>query len=347
MNGNTTIISRAADYAAKKGMIVLAAAGNDGTGSWHFISAPADADSIITVGAVNNSGTIAGFSSYGPSSDGQVKPTLAAVGEGAVIANPSNGLPGFGNGTSFACPNLAGITTCLWQAYPEINNMGIIDAMQQSATKFSTPDDRVGYGIPDMKKSYVILFRRLFGIQGSNVVNCKTNLQWNGKSDTGIIYTLERKLATDPDYIAINTQAGSAVNYIVRNFTYTDDLSALALGIIKYRIRVKVSTDTTFYADSVTVSYTQSCNVPFKDSIVISPNPVKDLLKVKVIRNNAVKVAIVVNTMAGQKIYTSINQQAPGVKTYTVPMKEMSRGTYLVSVFMDDKKEITKKILKL
>jgi serine protease AprX len=156
MNGNTTIISNAADIAAKKGMLVVVAAGNDGGGSWHYISAPADADSVLAIGAVNTSGVVGGFSSYGPSSDGQIKPGVAAVGVGAVVANTTTGQPSFGNGTSFACPNMAGLSTCLWQAFPEVNNMNIISALQQSATRATNPDDRVGYGIPDMKKAFVL-----------------------------------------------------------------------------------------------------------------------------------------------------------------------------------------------
>lgn len=68
-----------------------------------------------------------------------------------AVANTSTGMPVFGSGTSFACPNMAGLSTCLWQAFPEVNNMSIIDALQQSASRFSNPDNRVGYGIPDVK----------------------------------------------------------------------------------------------------------------------------------------------------------------------------------------------------
>ncbi len=344
MNGNTTIIAKASDMAAKKGILVLASAGNDGNGGWHFIGTPADADSIIAVGAVSVTGAVAGFSSYGPSSDGQIKPSVAAVGAGAVIANPSNGQPTFGNGTSFSCPNMAGIATCLWQAFPEVNNMSIIDVLQKSASKALSPDDRVGYGIPDMKKAFVLLEKKLYTQQAA-INNCKTVLQWAAKTDTGITFIVERKLASGVNYAVINTQVGTG-SFALRNFSYTDDLASVALGSIKYRISMKVSADTTFYLDSVTVNYSQTCNVTVVEKITISPNPVSDKLTVKIVKNNAAKVSIVVHTASGQKIYTVINQQAAGTQTYTIPMKEMSRGAYFVSVFIDDKKEITKKILR-
>ncbi|HEV8082508.1 MAG TPA: S8 family serine peptidase [Chitinophagaceae bacterium] len=148
MDGNTTIVARAADLAAKKGMIVVVAAGNEGTNSWHYIISPADADSVVTVGAVNSSGVPANFSSYGPSSDGQVKPTAASVGVATALSS-TGGTIGAGNGTSFATPNLAGLITCLWQAFPEYSNMEIIQAVMKSSSIYSSPDDRIGYGIPN------------------------------------------------------------------------------------------------------------------------------------------------------------------------------------------------------
>ncbi len=153
MNGHTTMIAKAATLAAEKGMIVLAAAGNEGDNSWHYIVTPADADSIITVGAVDRSGIVASFSSYGPSSDGRVKPTAASVGSGTALSSTTGPIQ-VGYGTSFATPNLAGLVTCLWQAFPEFTNMQIIEAVKKSSSIYNNPDDRIGYGIPDFKKAF-------------------------------------------------------------------------------------------------------------------------------------------------------------------------------------------------
>ncbi|MDE3183574.1 MAG: S8 family peptidase [Bacteroidota bacterium] len=153
MNGHTTMIAKAATLAAKKGMIVLAAAGNEGDNSWHYIITPADADSIITVGATDVSGNVASFSSYGPASDGRVKPTAASVGSGTALSSTTGPIQ-VGYGTSFATPNLAGLVTCLWQAFPEFTNMQIIEAVKKSSSIYNNPDDRIGYGIPDFKKAF-------------------------------------------------------------------------------------------------------------------------------------------------------------------------------------------------
>ena len=159
MNGHTTLIAKEATMAARKGMIVLAAAGNEGNNSWHFITTPADADSIISVGAVNNLGEPASFSSYGPTSDGRVAPVAASVGEGTFVSS-TTGPIGSGNGTSFATPNLAGLVTCLWQAFPEFTNMEIINAVKKSSSIYNDPDDRIGYGIPDFEKAYDDLYQQ-------------------------------------------------------------------------------------------------------------------------------------------------------------------------------------------
>ncbi|RNI36590.1 T9SS C-terminal target domain-containing protein [Hanamia caeni] len=153
MNGHTSMIAKAATLAAKKGMIVLAAAGNEGDDSWHYITTPGDADSIITVGAVDTLGIPAPFSSYGPSSDGRVKPTAASVGSGTAISSTSGTIQA-GSGTSFATPNLAGLVTCLWQAFPDFTNMQIIDAVKKSSSIYNAPDNRIGYGLPDFKKAF-------------------------------------------------------------------------------------------------------------------------------------------------------------------------------------------------
>ena len=153
LDGNTTIVARAADFAAKKGMIVVVAAGNEGNSAWHYITTPADGDSVVAVGAVNSSGVIGSFSSYGPSGDGQVKPAVASVGVGTALSSTTGPIM-TGNGTSFATPNVAGLITCLWQAFPEFTNMEIIQAVEKSSSIYTTPDDRIGYGIPNFHIAY-------------------------------------------------------------------------------------------------------------------------------------------------------------------------------------------------
>ncbi|HMK04347.1 MAG TPA: S8 family serine peptidase [Ferruginibacter sp.] len=276
MDGNTTISAKGADLAAKKGILLVIAAGNEGSGSWHYIITPSDADSVMAVGAVSTSGVVGGFSSYGPSGDGQVKPSVAAVGVGAIVANTFNGQPTSGNGTSFACPNMAGLTTCLWQAFPEVNNMNIISTMQQSATRATNPDNRVGYGIPDMKKAFVMLIKQLFTKQTPLVANCGVSLQWNVKTDSVISVVVERKLPADINYTTVSTQT-SAGAFLARNFTFSDDLRTFTASGVKYRFKMIIAADTSFYLDSVTVNFTPKPALGIDKAITICGTSTVDL----------------------------------------------------------------------
>jgi len=175
MNGQTTLIAKEASMAARKGIIVLAAAGNEGDNSWHFITTPADADSIISVGAVNDSGIVAPFSSYGPSSDGRVEPVAASVGEGTFVSSTTGPIV-TGNGTSFSTPNLAGLVTCLWQAFPELTNMQIINEVEKSSSIYNDPNNRIGYGIPDFEKAYDDLNQQRI-LQNADSILGNTNIK--------------------------------------------------------------------------------------------------------------------------------------------------------------------------
>ena len=154
LDGRTTRASCAATIAARKGMLVCVAAGNDGDKSWKKIGIPADADSILAVGAVDIDGVIGGFSSFGPSADGRVKPDVCAVGVNTAVVSPY-GFSMYGSGTSFACPLIAGFAATLWSAMPQKSNMQIRDLILRSSDRYTNPSvNRYGYGIPDAMKAY-------------------------------------------------------------------------------------------------------------------------------------------------------------------------------------------------
>lgn len=155
MDGNTTVVTKGADIAAQKGILVVNSAGNSGGGGWWYIGAPADADSVFTIGAVDGSGNRAYFSSVGPTFDRRIKPTVSAQGSGSAIFSPG-GL-GYGSGTSFSSPITCGITACLWQALPDLNNMEIIELMKATASQANNPDSLLGWGIPNVKSALTSL----------------------------------------------------------------------------------------------------------------------------------------------------------------------------------------------
>lgn len=151
MDGNTTIITVAADIAASKGMLVVNSAGNSGNSEWYYITAPADGDSVLAVGAVGADSVLAFFSSHGPSADGRMKPNVVAQGYASVVCNLENGIR-FANGTSFSAPILSGMAASVWSAMPEVPSMDLFNMIQSSAHMYYNGDNNYGYGIPDFNK---------------------------------------------------------------------------------------------------------------------------------------------------------------------------------------------------
>lgn len=196
LDGNTTIITIGADIAAQKGMLVVNSAGNEGDEAWKYISAPADGDSVLTVGAVFPDGTYAQFSSVGPTADGRIKPDVATQGVNVIVAILPSGISQ-GSGTSFACPILSGAAACLWQANPTYSNMEIYNAIKSSANRASNPDNLTGWGIPDFVKANSILVGEIDKINYSSNITCFPNpfsdyliAQFNSKIDKDTIIRL-------------------------------------------------------------------------------------------------------------------------------------------------------------
>ena len=155
LDGKTALISRTASMLAGKGIILINSAGNLGMGPWKKITFPADAQDILTVGAVNNDRKNAPFCGVGPTQDGRVKPDVTALG------SPASLISGRGTiirdmGTSFSTPIVAGLVACLWQALPNKTALEIIDLIRQTSSQYQYPDNVYGYGIPNFWRAYMI-----------------------------------------------------------------------------------------------------------------------------------------------------------------------------------------------
>ena len=151
MDGNTAVTTIGIDIAVGLGMVCVTAAGNEGNDqNWYYIIAPADADSVIAVGAVGENGVIASFSSHGPTFDGRIKPEVCARGSYTWCINP-NSTTTYSqlSGTSLACPLVGGAVALIIQAQPGWSAMQVREAILMTASQSSDPDNTYGYGIMD------------------------------------------------------------------------------------------------------------------------------------------------------------------------------------------------------
>lgn len=157
LDGQTALISRAAAWAAAKGLLVVNAAGNEGHKPWQTLAAPADVAAVLTVAASDPTGQKANFSAVGPTADGRLKPDVAALGTATAYASMVRYEVGLGEGTSYACPVIAGLTAALKQAYPKVNNALLHQTIRASGHQAAQPDTLLGYGLPNFWKAYQLL----------------------------------------------------------------------------------------------------------------------------------------------------------------------------------------------
>lgn len=153
MDGNTALITKAADIAVSKGIIVVISSGNDGSNSSHnTLNAPADADSVITVGAVRSNRQRAGYSSVGPTTDGRIKPEVMAMGTNNYTARFGPGSSGYINsssGTSLACPMVAAVCALMLSVNPDLTPVEVKEILKSTADNSTSPNNLIGWGIVD------------------------------------------------------------------------------------------------------------------------------------------------------------------------------------------------------
>ncbi len=173
LDGNTAVGSIAADIASAKGILVCNSAGNSGESNFPWNGAPADADSVFSIGSVRLNGSRASSSSIGPTADGRIKPAVMACGYGATVASGSAGIAiNGGYGTSYSSPIMTGMITCLWQAFPDLKVMELQEAIKESASHSDDPDNFMGWGIPDfLQAAWLITSINKPEIEGNQLVH--------------------------------------------------------------------------------------------------------------------------------------------------------------------------------
>jgi subtilisin family serine protease len=221
MDGKTAIITKAAEIAVSKGVIVVNSAGNEGScSSWRIITAPADGPNVIAIGAVTSTGGVAGFSSRGPTADDRIKPDVMAMGVGVRVVSPSSTSSyGFNNGTSLSCPLAAGVVAQILSAHPETTPLQMMNALRSTASMADAPDNDFGYGIINARAAITSL-----GPAFSNVPRADTLLG-------GVFDVTMRVLSRDgiqPGSMKMYYAPRSSSVFLTVTMTQVDSISYIA-----------------------------------------------------------------------------------------------------------------------
>ncbi len=235
MDGKTSFVTRAANIAAGKGILVVNAAGNEGSDPWHYIGAPADADSVLSIGGTDpETGYHIGFSSYGPTTDKRMKPNVSAYGH--VIAAAPAGLTST-QGTSFASPLVAGFAACAWQTNRSLSNMQLFKEIEESGSLYPYFDYAHGFGIPQaghfLNKNQTPIAPTFRIIENGDSVNIVVNKDLVNKTatygNTGYksVKRNENEPGNSQEYLYYNIMNKSGVldNYYVLDVTHSEVLT--------------------------------------------------------------------------------------------------------------------------
>lgn len=235
MDGKTTVITRAAQYAADRGIVVVCSAGNEGSLAWQTITAPADAVDVLSVANVTSTGVRVGSSSIGPSADGRIKPDVAALGAGTSVIKP-NGSVGTASGTSLSAPLVTSLVAGVWERYPLFTAREVMDVIRKSASLSKNPNNQLGYGIPN----FMAVVNYLEATDQAQAFEVFPNPVLSADNDTLTIRP------SDPEeipscFIELLTSEGrqlfdGEVSFSWLNRTYQARLNELAPGVYFLRI---------------------------------------------------------------------------------------------------------------
>ena len=242
LDGKTTRVTRGANIAATRGMLVFASAGNEGNKAWKYIGAPSDGENVIGVGAMNKDTIAASFSSFGPAFGGQTKPNVSAIGWNTYM-QLSSGTLGYANGTSFSSPVMAGMAACYWQSVRHVPAAEIKKTLEKFSHLYANPDVRLGYGVPDFEKAY----RYYFPL---SVSDFRENGNWsvfpNPVAEKLIIQKIRGSMGATTELCIFSVEGKMLMKKVVpgENQIVLEGLNQLPAGLLILKISTEGETET-------------------------------------------------------------------------------------------------------
>jgi serine protease AprX len=244
LDGSTAVVTRAAQFAADRGIVVVVSAGNEGNNSWQLVTPPADAIGVIAVGSVTSTETRSGFSSIGPTSDNRIKPDLCAMGSGTFVVR-NTGNTGTSSGTSVASPLMASLVTGIIQRYDTLTKQEVIDVLKASASLAESPNNQLGYGVPNFAEVRL----RLEVVAGLENPEASRFAVYPNPADSGFVMIESIQiLKAEQLQIEVWDMKGSLLKRIENSNLHNEgklklELAQFPTGMLQVRIYVAGQTD--------------------------------------------------------------------------------------------------------
>jgi serine protease AprX len=340
MNGNTAIITKAADLAAGLGIVVVNSAGNEGYNSSHnTLGAPADGDSVFSIGAVTSSGTRSSFSSVGPTVDERIKPDLMAMGSNVYHAGSFGNSYWGGDGTSFSCPLVAGVCALILQKNPALTPMEVLQLLRSTASLSNNPNNQYGWGIINALAAInsMIVPVELTSFS-AEYLNDKIFLTWITATETNNQgFEIQRRDDSSAyETIAFISGTGTTTNRVT--YSYVDD--NLFSGRYYYRLK-QIDFDGTFkFSDEVLVELPIISDFKLFQNY---PNPFNPSTKIKFYSPVSEKIKIGLYDLLGREVKILLDKDVnQGSYELELDGSDLASGMYFVKLASKENQQIIK-----
>ncbi len=331
MDGNTALITIAADLAVKIGIVVLNSASNSGDNNEHnTLGAPADGDSVITVGSVRSNGERSGFSSVGPTADGRIKPDLMAMGSSVYVARSSSPTSyGTSSGTSFSCPILAGAAALVLSVDPTLTPMEILDMLRQTASQSNNPDKWMGWGIINTLDAIELIPVPVeLTLFSGSYVNGSVQLEWQTATETNNFGFEIQKRYDNTSYEKIGFVPGNGTTTNGMQYSFED--SDLLAGRIFYRLKQLDFSGDFEFSNEIMVEVLSLTDYQLFQNY---PNPFNPSTTIKYSVPAQSKIKITLYDIIGNEVSTLFDGIQPsGIHEINLKADNLPSGVYFISM---------------
>lgn len=359
LDGKSTLSSMTINRAVFLGVVCVTAAGNSGPQEKTIIT-PADADSVIAVGATMPDGkTPANFTSRGPRVDGKIKPDLSGLGNQVYTINPAdNDGFTFANGTSLATPLLSGAISLLLSVFPELRPYEIRELMKSYGSQSDNPDASLGWGIPNIYNaalSYGIIISPLstyrvlnfqkiavFLSSKSEIIKSEIQVRFTGNDNFS---TFQLYKSTEDNLYTADIPLSMFNKQPAEVFVIVEDYYSKRIYPYNSEKGILIFPDSELIQCGVDFTKLPRFDNP-QISAFAFPSTVKQFsgkIKINVMLNEFSDVYIKVYNLTGQLTYSQyFSAREPGLAEYQIPVSDLAIGNYFVVIRQKSKSDIIK-----